>query len=115
MLDKLRPSASRIAGLIVGTLCSWLLVRYGIDVGAETRQLLIELVGIAFLGGATYLTTHFAVAVKVNPEDAASTGAAKVGKAKQRQRKADKKVEDRLRKAGVANRELDEPPPSEVL
>jgi hypothetical protein len=35
----------------------------------------------------TYVLTHIPISKKVNPEDAASTGAAKEGKQKQRSRK----------------------------
>jgi hypothetical protein len=111
MNDRIRVIASRAAGLVVGTVCSWLLVRYGIDVAPETRSLLVELVGIAFLAGATYLTTHFAVAVKVNPDDAASPHAAAAGKAKQRQRKHTRKLEENLKEAGLKSREVPSPTP----
>jgi hypothetical protein len=109
MNDKLRVIASRAAGLIVGSLCTYLLVRYRLDIPEEVRTLFVELIASAFVGGIGYLATHFAIAARVNPDDAANPDAAAAGKAKQRQRKAVRATEERIRQAGLW-RAVDEPP-----
>ena len=114
-MDVLRPWLARVAAVLVSGFAGWLYTRFQIDTPANVQSILTTTVEVVAVMLGTYVITHISASKKINPEDAASTGAAKVGKAKQRQRKADKKVEDRLRKAGVANRELEEPPPSEVL
>lgn len=101
MTDTLRPWIARVAAVLVSGVAGWLFVKFGIDVPADVRQLLTDTVMAVMVMLATYVATHIPISKTVNPEDAASTGAAKEGKAKQRQRKHTRAVEDRIRKAGV--------------
>lgn len=111
MPNTLRPILSRIAGLLVGTLCTWLLIRFKLDVPEEIKTLWTELLGALFVGGLTYLATHFGIAIKVNPDDAASPHAAALGKAKQRQRKETRAIEARLEQHGLEQHgSVDRPP-----
>lgn len=109
--DRLRPSLSRIAALLVGGVCAWAMLRFKFDVPPELRGFATDLLAAALVGGAGYLATHFGIAAKVNPEDAASTSAAAEGKRKQRARKLGRATEERIKRAGV-DRRITEPPPS---
>jgi hypothetical protein len=107
-MDILRPWLARVAAVLVSGFAGWLYTKYQIDTPANVQGILVTVVEVVVVMLATYVLTHISASKKINPEDAASTGAAKVGKQKQRQRKMDKKVEERLKKAGVANREIGE-------
>lgn len=101
MTDSLRVVASRVAALLVGTLSTYLLVHYKLDVPPTLRTGLEELIAALFTGGALALATHFGIAIRVNPDDAASPHAAAVGKAKQNQRKRTRAIEARIDQAGA--------------
>lgn len=105
--DRLRPSLSRIAALLVGAVCAWATIRFKFDVPAELQSFATELLVAALVGGAGYLATHFGIAIKVNPDDAASPHAAAAGKAKQRARKRTRAIESRLEEHGLELRKED--------
>jgi hypothetical protein len=110
-MDVLRPWVARVAAVLISGLAGWLYTRFQIETPANVQGILTTTVEVVVVMLATYVATHIPISKKVNPEDAASTGAAKEGKAKQRQRKTTKSIEKRLKQAGIQNREIEEPPP----
>jgi hypothetical protein len=111
MNDVLRPWIARVAAVLVSGLAGWLFTRYQVETPDDVRGILTTTVEVVIVMLFTYVLTHIPISKKVNPEDAASTGAAKEGKAKQRQRKTNKAIEKRLKQAGIQNRDIEEPPP----
>jgi hypothetical protein len=112
MNDRLRVVASRVAALLVGTACTFLLVHYKLAVPEALREAFEQLIAAGFVGGAAWLATHFGIAVRVNPDDAASPHAAAIGKAKQRARKQTRAIEQRLNDHGLRTRKPEIPYPT---
>jgi ATP/ADP translocase len=110
MIDALRPFISRLLAALLAGVCTWLAVRFGFTIDAATQQQLVEaIVGVIVTYMTLYAASHRVIDKRINPDDAASSHAAAAGKAKQRQRKAVRETEERIRKARLW-RSADEPP-----
>jgi hypothetical protein len=112
MRDQLLVVASRIAKLLVGGGSAWVLVHYKLDAPPWLRQVFEEAIAFGIASGALGLAAHYGIALKANPLDTASPTEARRGRQQKRARKALRAVEQRIEKAGVNDRTLDEPPPA---
>jgi hypothetical protein len=102
-MDKLRPIISQTAGLIVSWIAGYVLVHYAFTLTRDQIETGTKLVDGVITLLATFVYTHLAVAVKTNPSNAASPGAARQGKYEQDERKAYRAMRRRTN-------ELDIPP-----
>lgn len=106
--DALLVAASRAAKIVVGFGTTFALVRWKIDLPPVLQTVFEQILAAAFAGSVLGTAAHFGVALRANPSDTASPTESKVGRQKKRQRKIDRRT---TKKAGLENRELEEPPP----
>lgn len=90
MLTFFRPILARLLAAAIAGFCGWLVVRFGINVDADTQQQLAEaLVGIVLpivLG--LYAVAHKWLNKRINPGDTASSHLAEKSQAEAARLKA---------------------------
>ena len=105
--DALLVAASRIAKIVVGFGTTWLLVEWKVDLPPILQAGFEQILAAAFAGSILGTAAHFGVALRANPNDTVSPTESKIGRQKKKARKETRKIETRLKKAGVANREAE--------
>lgn len=82
MLDLFRPIAARVVGSLVGSVATWLAIKWGVQLDDGARGQLTD--GIVSVGlavfGVVYSLVHRTVSLKLNPVDAASPSLAQKSK-----------------------------------
>jgi hypothetical protein len=77
--DWIRPILSRVVGLAVASLVTWLATKYGIVVPEDAKTQITEgtVVALMALFGTVYALVHRGVSIQTNPTDAAKPSVAK--------------------------------------
>lgn len=99
MPDALRPYVSRVAAAVVALLVTWLTAK-GTSLDTIAQSSIQQLIEITIYV-ASYAISHRAIDIRVNPDDAASPHAAAIGKRKQKQRKSEREIEERIKQEGA--------------
>ena len=76
--DWIRPVLSRVVGLVVASLVTWLATKYGIVVPESAKTQLTETGVVALMAvfGTVYALVHRGVSIRTNPTDAAKPSVA---------------------------------------
>lgn len=112
--DFLRPFLSALLMIPLLSLAGYA-TAHGITITNDQVHKAVDYlceVGFPILAGLAVIFRRL-VDKKANPDNAASTGAAAAGKAKQRQRKETRAIEGRLAQAGLKLRDEEIPPRAE--
>lgn len=112
--DALRPFLAALLTLPLRSLAGWLAAKGYTEITGEqiTHAVNALLVWILPALSTLAVVVRRLADKKINPDNAASTHAAAIGKAKQRARKETRKLEERLNAAGLKQRDTPVPPNS---
>lgn len=79
MMDALRPFLSRILASFIAAFCTWLTVKYKIEIEGSLQQALADAIS-AFVLTSSYAVAHRVLDKWMNPADTASSHLAVMGK-----------------------------------
>ena len=109
MFDALRPFLSRILASLVAACCTWLTVKFKIEIDGTTQTALSDALSV-FILTSSYAVSHRFLDKLWNPADSASSHLAVEGKTEVRAMKVAEHTEERAARFGAAD-SMQEPPP----